>query len=159
RGGAYLGRLFIGVAIYGGFLFLTYYLQQSLGYSALTTGVAFLPYAACIAVEAAICNRLLPRIGLRNAMVGGLLLSSLRTLLLTQIGVQTAYWSTVLPAELVVGLGLGVTFGPLGSLALIGVADRDSGVAGAMINTAQQVGGSLGTALLNTIATSAVASY
>jgi EmrB/QacA subfamily drug resistance transporter len=159
RGGAYLSRLLIGVAMYGVFLFLTYYLQQERGYSALLTGVAFLPYAGAIVVGAAICSRLLPRFGLRYAMAGGLLLASLGMLLLTRIGLQTSYSSVVLPAELVVGLGLGLTFGPLASVALIGVAVRDFGVAGAMVNTAQQLGGSLGTALLNTIATSAVTSY
>jgi predicted MFS family arabinose efflux permease len=145
--------------MFGVFLFLTYYLQQERGYSALLTGVAFLPYAGAIVVGAAICSRLLPRFGLRYAMAGGLLLASLGMLLLTRIGLQTSYSSVVLPAELVVGLGLGLTFGPLASVALIGVAVRDFGVAGAMVNTAQQLGGSLGTALLNTIATSAVTSY
>lgn len=79
--------------------------------------------------------------------------------MLTRIGVDTGYWSHVFPAELVISFGIGVTFGPLTNTALVGVGDHDAGVASALVNTAQQVGGSLGTALLNTIFISAVSSY
>jgi hypothetical protein len=92
-------------------------------------------------------------------MVGGPLLAALGMVMLTRIGVDTGYWSHVFPAELVISFGMGVVFGPLSSTALVGVGDHDAGVASALVNTAQQVGGSLGTALLNTIFTSAVASY
>jgi EmrB/QacA subfamily drug resistance transporter len=159
RGGAYLARLFVGVAIFGVFLFLTYYLQQSLGYSALRTGVAFLPFTAGIVAGSAIATRLLPRIGARTAMVAGLALAAAGLLLLTRVGVHTGYLTQVLPPQLAISVGMGVTFGPLASTALVGVADRDAGVASALVNTAQQVGGSLGTALLNTIATTTAAGY
>ena len=89
-------------------------------------------------------------------MVGGLLLAAIGMLMLTRIGVHTGYWSHVFPAELVISIGMGVTFGPLTNTALVGVADHDAGVASALVNTTQQIGGSLGTALLNTIFVSAV---
>jgi EmrB/QacA subfamily drug resistance transporter len=159
RGGSYLAALLLGVGMFGVFLFLTFYLQVTLGYSALMTGVAFLPFTVGIIVGAGLSSQLLPRFGPRVLMVGGLALVTVGMAMLTQIGVDTGYWSHVLPGELVLSFGMGIVFGPMSSTALIGVADHDAGVASALINTTQQVGGSLGTALLNTIFTSAVASY
>jgi MFS family permease len=141
------------------FLFLTFYLQETLGYSALMTGVAFLPFTVGIVAGAGLSSQLMPRFGPRIPMVSGPLLAALGMVMLTRIGVDTGYWSHVFPAELVISFGMGVVFGPLSSTALVGVGDHDAGVASALVNTAQQVGGSLGTALLNTIFTSAVASY
>jgi hypothetical protein len=92
-------------------------------------------------------------------MVIGLLLATLGMVMLTRIGVDTGYWTHVFPAELVISFGMGVTFGPLSSTALVGVANHDAGVASALVNTAQQIGGSLGTALRNTIFTGAVTGY
>jgi EmrB/QacA subfamily drug resistance transporter len=159
RGGAYLARLLVGVAIFGVFLFLTYYLQHTLGYPPLHAGVAFLPFTAGIIVGSVIAVRALPWLGPRLAMATGLATSAVGMCMLTRVGVHTGYWSHVLPAELVISIGMGLTFGPLSSTALIGVDDRDAGVASALVNTAQQVGGSLGTALLNTIATTAATGY
>jgi EmrB/QacA subfamily drug resistance transporter len=159
RGGSYLVALLMGVAMFGVFLFLTFYLQQTLGYSALMSGVAFLPFTVGIIVGAGLSSQLMPRFGPRIPMVAGLLFATSGMLLLTRIGVDTGFWSHVFPAEMLISFGMGVVFGPLSSTALVGVADHDAGVASALVNTAQQVGGSLGTALLNTIFTSAVASY
>jgi predicted MFS family arabinose efflux permease len=159
RGGAFVSRMLIGVAIYGVFLFLTYYLQHTLNYSALTTGVSFLPFTAGIVAGAALCGRLLPRIGIRVALACGLFVAALGMALLTRLDVGTSWWSSVLPAEVIVSLGLGVAFGPVNSAALVGVAEHDAGVASALVNTSQQIGGSLGTAALNTIATSAATAY
>jgi EmrB/QacA subfamily drug resistance transporter len=159
RGGSFLARLFVGVAIFGVFLFLTYYLQQTLGYSALRAGLAFLPFTAGIVAGAAVSTRLLPAIGARGAMVAGLALAAGGMLGLTQVGVHTGYLTHVLPPQLVISVGMGMAFGPLASTALIGVADRDAGVASALVTTAQQVGGSLGTAMLNTIATTSATGY
>jgi EmrB/QacA subfamily drug resistance transporter len=159
RGGSYLVALLLGVSMFGVFLFLTFYLQETLGYSALMTGVAFLPFTFGIIAGAALSSQLMPRFGPRIAMVAGLLFATSGMLLLTRIGVDTGFWSHVFPAELVISFGMGLVFGPLSSTALVGVANHDAGVASALVNTAQQVGGSLGTALLNTIFTSAVASY
>jgi EmrB/QacA subfamily drug resistance transporter len=159
RGGSYLSSLLVGAGLFGVFLFLTFYLQQNLHYSALLTGVAFLPFAVGIVLGAGVSSQLLPRVGPRVLMVGGLALAVLGMVLLTRIGVDTGYWSHVFPGELVISFGMGTMFGPLSNTALVGVAGHDAGVASALVNTTQQVGGALGTALLNTIATSAVTSY
>jgi len=159
RGGAYLAALFIGAGMFGVFLFLTFYLQLTLHYSALKTGVAFLPFAVGIVTGAGLSTHLLPRVGPRISMTTGLLFAAVGMVMLTRIGVDTGYWSHVLPAELMISLGMGVTFGPLTNTALLGVSNRHAGVASALVNTAQQIGGSLGTALLNTIFISAMSSY
>jgi len=158
RGGAFLSALLIGVGMFGVFLFLTFYLQVTLGYSALMTGVAFLPFTLGIIAGAGVSSQL-TRFGPRVLMFSGMLMSAIGMALLTRIGVDTGFWTHVFPAELLISFGMGVTFGPMSNTALVGVADHDAGVASALINTTQQIGGSLGTALLNTIFTSALASY
>jgi EmrB/QacA subfamily drug resistance transporter len=159
RGGSYLTSLLIGLALFGMFLFLTYYMQGTLHYSALKTGIAFLPFSAGIVVSAAIAAQLLPRVGPRVLMVVGMVMAALGLTILTQIGVHAAYLSHLLPAMIVISLGMGLVFVPLSSTALIGVAEQDAGVASALVNTTQQVGGSLGTALLNTVAATATSNY
>ncbi len=159
RGGSYLTSLLVGIALFGTFLFLTYYLQGTLGYSALRTGFAFLPFSAGIIIAATLASSLLPRLGPRVLMAFGLLLAAAGLAWFTQIGVDTSYLSHVLPAEIVVSLGMGFAFVPLSNTALIGVSPHDAGVASALVNATQQVGGSLGTALLNTVAASATAAY
>jgi EmrB/QacA subfamily drug resistance transporter len=159
RGGAFLSALLIGVGLFGVFLFLTFYLQVTLGYSALMTGVAFLPFTVGIVGGAGVSAVLQTRLGPRVLMFTGLLLAAIGAVLLTRIGVDTAFWTHVFPGELVMSFGIGMTFGPMSNTALVGVANHDAGVASALINTTQQIGGSLGTALLNTIFTSAVAGY
>ncbi|WP_433365345.1 MFS transporter [Actinoplanes sp. CA-142083] len=159
RGGSYLSALLVGAGMFGVFLFLTYYLQLTLGYSALETGVAFLPFAAGIILGAGFSAQMLTRVGPRVLMFAGMLLAAAGMVLLTRIGLDTGFWTHVFPAELIISFGMGVTFGPMSNTALVGVADHDAGVASALINTTQQIGGSLGTALLNTIFTSAVAGY
>ncbi len=159
RGGSFLASLLVGIALFGTFLFLTFYMQSVLGYSALKTGFAFLPFSAGIIFSATLASSLLPRVGPRALMSFGLLLGAIGLAWFTQIGVHTSYLTHVLPAELVVSIGLGFAFVPFSSTALIGVAPQDAGVASALVNATQQVGGSLGTALLNTVAASATASY
>jgi EmrB/QacA subfamily drug resistance transporter len=159
RGGSYLSALLVGAGMFGVFLFLTYYLQLTLGYSALKTGVAFLPFTLGIILGAGFSAQMLTRVGPRILMFAGMLLSAAGMVMLTRIGLDTGFLSHVLPAELIISFGMGVTFGPMSNTALVGVADHDAGVASALINTTQQIGGSLGTALLNTIFTSAVAGY
>ncbi|GAA0561184.1 MFS transporter [Paractinoplanes ferrugineus] len=159
RGGSYLSALLVGAGMFGIFLFLTYYLQLTLGYSALKTGVAFLPFTLGIILGAGFSAQMLTRVGPRILMFAGMLLSAVGMVLLTRIGTDTGFLTHVLPAELIISFGMGVTFGPMSNTALVGVADHDAGVASALINTTQQIGGSLGTALLNTIFTSAVAGY
>ncbi|MCW2540103.1 MAG: transporter [Frankiales bacterium] len=159
RAGAFLVSLLIGLALFGMFLFLVYYMQGTLHYSALKSGLAFLPFSAGIVVAAGVASGLLPRIGPRPVMVGGTVAAALGMALFTQIKVDSSFAMVVLPAEIAMSLGMGFAFVALSSTALIGVADRDAGVASALVNTTQQVGGSLGTALLNTIAATATVHY
>jgi len=159
RGGSFLIAGIVGIALLGTFLFLSYYMQQTLQYSALRSGVAFLPFTVGIVAGAMASTQIVPRLGARIPMTSGLVLASIGMVLLTRLGPDTGYWSHVLPAELVISFGMGIVFGPLTSTALVGVADHDAGVASALVNAVQQIGGSLGTALLNTIFVSAVTTY
>ena len=159
RGGAFLASLLVGCSMLGTFLFLTYFFQGTLHYSALKTGFAFLPFSAGIIVGASVASRMLPRVGPRPLMVTGLLLAMAGLAWFTRLGVDSSYLAHVVPAEVIVSLGMGMTFVPMSSTALIGVDPRDAGVASALVNATQQVGGSLGTALLNTVAASATAAY
>jgi EmrB/QacA subfamily drug resistance transporter len=160
RGAAYLGILIAGAGMFGIFLFVTYYLQDTLHYSPVITGVAFLPMVACIAVASNLSNIvLMPRIGPKPIVSVGLVLAAIGEVLFTRIGVHSGYAGTVLPALLVTGLGLGLMFSTAFNTGTYGVAPRDAGVASATVNTGQQLGGSIGTSLLNTIFASAMASY
>jgi EmrB/QacA subfamily drug resistance transporter len=159
RGVSYLVSIMIGAGLLGMFLFMTYYLQLTLHYSALKTGVAYLPFSGGIIVAAGIASQLLPRVGPRVLMTVGGLLTTAAMIWLTQLDLGSSYVTHILPSFIAMSLGMGLTFVPLSSTALSGVGNHDAGVASAMVNTTQQVGGSLGTALLNTIFTTAVASY
>ncbi|MFI1165943.1 DHA2 family efflux MFS transporter permease subunit [Streptomyces sp. NPDC020801] len=160
RAGCFLTMLLAVIGMFGLFLFMTYYLQGILGYSPLKTGLAFLPLTAAIIFGATqVSARLLQRVPPRMLMVPGMLLAASGLLLLTRLTVQSQYTSEVLPALLLMGLGMGLTFMPVFATATAGVAPQDSGVTSATVNTSQQVGGSIGTALLNTIATTSSAAY
>lgn len=160
RGGVYLSLGLAVIAMFGLFLFLTYYLQVVKGYSPVRTGIAFLPMVAgMITGSTQIGARLMTRVRPRLLMGPGFVLAASGMLLLTQLEVDSSYVTLILPAELLMGLGMGTAFMTAMSLATIGVEPRDSGVASAMVNTSQQVGGAIGTALLNTIAASASASW
>jgi EmrB/QacA subfamily drug resistance transporter len=160
RGGALLAVGLSTIGMFGVFLFLTYYLQAIQGYSPVRTGLAFLPMTAGMMTGSiAIASRLLPRVAPRAIMVPGLVVAAGALVYLTQIEVDSSYALHVLPALFFLGLGMGSTFMPAMSTATLGVAPRDAGVASATVNTAQQVGGSIGIALLNTVATSATAAY
>ena len=160
RGGAYLAVLIVGVGMFGIFLFLIYYMQQTLGYSPVVSGVAFLPMIAMVVVAANLSNVvLMPRLGPRPLVTGGMLLAAGGLAWLTRIGAHSGYESAVLGPLLVIGLGIGFTIAPSMNTGTLGVAPQDTGVASATLNTGQQVGGSIGTSLLNTIFASATASY
>ncbi|WP_353944184.1 MFS transporter [Streptomyces sp. HUAS MG91] len=160
RAGCFLTMGLATIGMFGLFLFMTYYLQGILGYSPVRTGLAFLPMSVAIIIGSTqISARLLPKVPARALMVPGMVLAAGGLLILTQLDVDSSYVSHVLPAELILGLGMGLTFMPVFSTATSGVRPQDAGVTSAMVNTSQQVGGSLGTALLNTIATSATGSY
>ncbi|MDF6043001.1 MFS transporter [Streptomyces sp. JH14] len=161
RGGVYLSLGLAIIAMFGLFLFLTYYLQVVRGYSPIRTGFAFLPMiAGMITGSTQIGARLMTRVPARKLMGPGFLTAAVgMLLLLTQLEIGSSYPALILPAQLLLGLGMGTAFMPAMSLATHGVEPRDSGVASAMVNTSQQVGGAIGTALLNTIAASAATAY
>jgi EmrB/QacA subfamily drug resistance transporter len=160
RGGSYLTILVAGAAMFGIFLFLTYYLQTTLRYSPLITGVAFLPMIGALVVGAQLSNIvLMPRVGPKPLVGVGMLAAAAGMAWMTRIGVHTGYASTVVGPMLVTGVGLGLTIPSAMNTGTFGVQPSDAGVASASLNTGQQIGGSIGTALLNTIATSAIASY
>jgi EmrB/QacA subfamily drug resistance transporter len=160
RGAAYLSILIAGSGMFGIFLFLTYYLQVTLGYSPVITGVAFLPMIALVMVSANLATIvLMPRFGPRPLVTLGMLVAALGMVWLTRIGVHSGYAADVLPPLLVTGAGLGNVIAPAINTGTFGVASSDAGVASASVNTAQQLGGSVGVALLNTLAASAVSGY
>jgi MFS family permease len=146
--------------MFGVFLFLTYYMQQTLAFSPLKTGLAFLPMMAVIMPTGAIGQtRLVPRFGTRRLVTLGMVLGAAAMLSFTGVTVHSNYVTHVLPGLLVMGLGLGLIMAPAMSTATLGVDRRDAGVASAMVNTGQQIGGAIGTALLSTLASSAAHSY
>ncbi|HTT59466.1 MAG TPA: MFS transporter [Acidimicrobiales bacterium] len=159
RGGAFLSSLLVGMALLGTFLFLTYFLQGILGYSALRAGFAFLPFSGGIILGAGLASRYLPRLGARALMVAGLAISTLGLIGFTRLGPESSYLTHILGPELLVSFGLGLSFVPMNSTALLGVEDDSAGVASALVNTTQQVGGALGTAYLNTVAASSTAAF
>ena len=160
RGGSVLAMLFASIGIFGVFLFLTYYLQGTLGFSPVKTGIAFLPLVAALAATAQVSNRiLLPRFGPKPIVPIGLLVCAAALFGLHLVGLHSSYVSHVLPYLIVVGVGFGLSIAPAFSTGTLGLVPQDAGVGSATLNTAQQVGGSLGTALLNTLAASAATSY
>jgi EmrB/QacA subfamily drug resistance transporter len=159
RGGSYLIFLFIGAGLFAMFLFMTFYFQITLGYSPLKSGFAFMPFSLGIIGAATVVSQLLPKVGPKPLMVPGLVSAVIGMLLLTQITPDTSYVGLVLPAQLLMSIGMAFVFIPTSSTALVGIGTHDAGVASALLNTSQQVGGSLGTALLNTLYASAVTGY
>lgn len=160
RGGAYATIALAGSAVFAVFLFLTYYLQQNLGYSPLQTGLAFLPMTAMIVLTSVtVQTRILHRTGARPLVMGGMTLGAVAMFLFTQLSANGAYLTHVLPGLLLTGIGMGAVFAPAFSTATLGVKNSDAGIASAMVNTSQQVGGSIGTALLSTIFASSAASF
>jgi EmrB/QacA subfamily drug resistance transporter len=160
RGGTYasLGLAIIG--LFGVFLFLTYYLQVVQGYSAIRTGFAFLPMVAAFVVGSTqIGTRLVTRVPARWLMAPGFAVAAIAMLLLTRLEIGSSYAGVILPGLVLLGLGMGTAFMPAMSLATHGIQPQDAGVASAMVNTSQQVGGAIGTALLNTVAASATTTY
>jgi EmrB/QacA subfamily drug resistance transporter len=160
RGGSYLAIGISGIAMFAVFLFLTYFLQQTKGFTPIQTGLAFLPMTAVIIATATTVNiKLLAKVGPRPLLVLGMSLGSIAMVWFAQLTPSSSYVGHVLPGLIVMGLGMGNIFAPAFASATFGVAPTDSGVASAMVNTMQQVGGSIGTALLSSIFASAVTSY
>ncbi|MFB4308440.1 MFS transporter [Actinomadura sp. GTD37] len=160
RGAAYLSVGLTGLGMFGAFLFMTYYMQVAKGYSPIRTGVAFLPMVMMVLVSAAgLTARLMPRVPPRTLIVPGMLISAAGLLWMTTLDPGTGYAGGVLVTGLLFGLGAGMIMPVAINYATHGVDPGDSGVASASVNAAQQVGSSIGLALLNTIATSATVDY
>ena len=160
RGGSLLAMLFASIGIFGVFLFLTYYLQGTLGFSPVKTGFAFLPMVAALATMAQVSNRvLLPKVGPKIIVPVGLGLDAVAMYLLHRVGLHSSYASHVLPYLILLGLGFGLSLAPSFSTGTLGLRPSDAGVGSATLNTSQQVGGSIGTALLNTLAAGAATAY
>src|ERR1700691_2370909 len=160
RGGAYVAVFLSGIAIFGVFLFLTYYMQLIKGDSPLTTGLLFLPLIGCILISSNLSSIvLLPRAGPRALIASGMLLGLIGMIYLTRLTATSSYLGGILPALLIMGLAFGLIFAPAINTATAGVQREDSGVASALVNTMQQVGGSIGTSALSTIALTATTSY
>src|SRR6266568_203074 len=160
RGGSYAGLGLTGIALFGVFLFLTYYLQGVKGYSPVTSGLLFLPFVGGILVSSTVSSIVaLPRVGPRALIASGMLLSTGAMAYLTQLTVTSSYPAVILPAVIVMGLGFGVIFAVTINTATAGVRRQDAGVASALVNTMQQVGGSIGLSALSTVALTATASY
>jgi EmrB/QacA subfamily drug resistance transporter len=160
RGGSYVCVGISGIAIFGTFLFLTYYLQDVRGYRPLATGLLFLPMIGCILISSILSSIVgLARFGPRVLIASGMLLGAGGMAYLTQLTATSGYAASVLPALLILGLGFGMIFAPAINTATTGVRRADSGVASALVNTMQQVGGSIGTSALSTVALTATAGY
>jgi EmrB/QacA subfamily drug resistance transporter len=160
RGASYLAMLVASVGMFGVFLFLTYYLQLTLSFSPVKTGLAFLPMVLALMVSAQLSTTMLvPRFGPRPVVPAGFGLAAAGLVWLTALGLDSTYAANVLPPLIVIGIGLGAVMPAAMSLATAGVAADDAGVASAAVNAMQQIGGSIGTALINTLAASAATSY
>ncbi len=159
RGGSYLATLLIGAGLFTMFLFLSIYFQNVLGYSALRSGFAFLPFSVGVITFAGVASTLLPKVGARPLMLTGLLMATAGLFFLSRITPHSSYLTAILPALIIMSTGLALVFIPSATTGLHGIGGRDSGVASAMINTSQQIGGSLGAALLNTVAVTASTAF
>jgi EmrB/QacA subfamily drug resistance transporter len=160
RGGSYAALLMTGAGIFAVFLFLTYFLQQNLDFSPLKTGLAFLPLSAALVITSTtVQTRVVQRAGVKPLVLLGMALGLIGMLLFTQLTTTSSYGTGVLPGLLVIGVALGCIFAPTFSSATLGVSPNEAGIASAMVNTSQQIGGSIGTSLLSTIYASAVAGF
>jgi EmrB/QacA subfamily drug resistance transporter len=159
RAGAFLAAFLSGTAMLGGLLFLTYYLQIVLAYKPITAGLATLPMTAAIMVAAAASAHFLPRVGPRPLLAAGPVVAAGGLVLLAQLETTSSYAAHVLPGLLLLGVGMGMSFVPLQNIALLGVDPHDAGAASALVNAAQQIGGSRGTALFSTIALTATTAF
>jgi EmrB/QacA subfamily drug resistance transporter len=157
RTGAYLIMLCVGTALFGMFFFLTVFVQSVWGYSALGTGIAYLPMITMVMVASGIASQLVSRIGARPLLLAGTAIATGGMFWLSRITENSHYASGLLGPMLVTALGMGLTFVPLSLVALAKVANNDTGVASSLLNTGQQVGGAIGLAILGTVAWSAVA--
>jgi predicted MFS family arabinose efflux permease len=160
RGGSYAALFVTGAGIFAVFLFLTYFMQLTLAFSPLKTGLAFLPLTIVLVITSTtVQTRVIQRTGVKPLVLLGMALGAIAMVLFAQVTPTSSYGSAVLPGLLITGVGMGCIFAPAFSAATLGVATNEAGIASAMVNTSQQIGGSVGTSLLSTIYASAVAGY
>ncbi|WP_457253067.1 MFS transporter [Pedococcus sp. P5_B7] len=151
RGTSFAVMLIVGAAMFAMFYFLGLYIQQVLGYSPLKSGFAFLPFSFGIVVAAQIASTLMTRVDPRWIAGVGTLLAATGMFGFAQLDVDSSYATGLLPWITILAVGMGLTFVPMTLTATAGVASEDSGVASAVLNTMQQVGGALGLATLSTV--------
>jgi hypothetical protein len=156
RGVSFFVMLVVGAAMFSMFYFLGIYVQKIMGYSAIETGFAFLPFSLGIVVAAQVASTLVARMDPRWISGAGGVLAAGGMLGFSQLEVDSTYWTHLLPFILLLSFGMGLIFVPLTLTAVSGVANEDSGVGSAVLNTVQQIGGAVGLALLGTISTSAI---
>jgi EmrB/QacA subfamily drug resistance transporter len=157
RTGAYVIMLCVGTALFGMFFFLTIFVQSVWGYSALKTGIAYLPMMATVMLMAGVSAQLVPRIGARPLLLAGSTIATGGLFWLSRITEHSHYTTGLLGPMIVTAAGMGMLFMPLTLVALSRVDDQDAGLASSLLNTGQQVGGSIGLAVLGTVAWTAVA--
>jgi EmrB/QacA subfamily drug resistance transporter len=151
--------LMLGASVFSMFFLLTLYMQQVLGYSPLKTGIGYLTVATTIVVSAGASQAFVTRIGARTVLAFGMALTSIGLIYFTQVSVNGSYLGDLVPGFLLTGAGLGFSFVPVSIAALVGVTDDEAGIASGILNTSQQVGGALGTAILSTVAFTQTADY
>ena len=159
RGGAFLIQAIVGSVLIGSMLYVAFHLQIVLGMGPLPAGLATLPMTLMIMVTAPVATKLLSTVGPRPLMIGGPLISAAGLAYLSRITADGSYFVQVMPALIVVGIGMAMIFVPLQNLALTGVAPHDAGAASATLNSALQIGGSIGLSVFTALYASAVASY
>jgi MFS family permease len=157
RNGSYLISLCIGTALFGMFFFLTLFVQTVWGYSALKTGVSYLPMVAMIMLASAAASQLVNRIGAKPLMIAGSVLGTGGMIWLSRVTEHSTYAGGLLGPMMLTAAGMGLLFVPISLVALTKVPNNDTGVASSLLNVGQQVGGALGLAVLGTVAWSAVA--
>jgi MFS family permease len=155
--GANIVAFLLGASIFAMFFVLSLYMQQVLGYSALQAGVAYLAVALTVVVAAASAGRLVTIVGVKTVLLIGLVVATVGLVFFTQVSADGNYWADLFPGFIVSGVGLGFSFVPVTIAALAGVEQRDAGLASGLINTTQQIGGALGTAICSTVAASLTA--
>jgi EmrB/QacA subfamily drug resistance transporter len=152
--GANVVGLMVGGSLFSMFFYISLYMQQVLGYSAIHAGLSYLPLAVSIIISAGVASQLVTRIGFKQVMAAGLALIVAALVWFSQISVHGSFVSDILGPSLLAAVGLGFAFVTTTIAAVSGVSDRDQGLASGLINTSQQVGGALGLAILSAISIS-----
>ncbi len=157
RAGAYLTQILVALGLFGMFLFMTFYFQTVHQFSAVKTGLLFLPFSVGVILAAGVTSQFLPKVGPRPLATLGCTMGAVGLLLLSLLHANSSYLGHVMPSMIITSLGMGMTFVAVASTALFNVRPQDTGAASAVLTTAQQIGGSFGTAIQNTIFVSSAA--